>query len=252
MKAFKLTFFLAFVWGIGLAQSRQALDSIKHQLAIAKQDTSRVLILVDLCNSYRNSNIDSSVMYGQQALAMSQSIKFFRGEARASYTIGITYRILGDIPKSLEIVFKGLHIAEDNQYAYETIRCLIVIGGLYDDLKDYSKAISYYQRDRKISIATQIENWEATSELLIGRDYRNLNQLDSALSYEQKAYRKFSFLKFADSHVSLFTEMGSTQFKLGNHRLAFAYLHKSIQIGQMRNDRGFSSIASLQYRGDAA
>ena len=86
MKAFKLTFFLAFVWGIGLAQSRQALDSIKHQLAIAKQDTSRVLILVDLCNSYRNANVDSSVMYGQQALAMSQSIKFFRGEARAAYS----------------------------------------------------------------------------------------------------------------------------------------------------------------------
>ena len=243
MKAFKLTFFLAFVWGIGLAQSRQALDSIKHQLAIAKQDTSRVLILVDLCNSYRNANVDSSVMYGQQALAMSQSIKFFRGEARAAYNIGITYRILGDIPKSLEISFKGLQIAEDKQYAYETIRSLLVIGTLYYDLKDYSKALSYCQRARKISIATQNEVWAANSENNIGRSYINLNQLDSALSYEQKAYRRFSFLKSADSQPTLFTNLGSTQFKLGNYRLAFQYLHKSIQRNQKYNDPRFGSLA---------
>ena len=243
MKAFKLTFLLAFAWGIALAQSRQALDSIKHQLAIAKQDTSRVLILVDLCDSYRNSNADSSLMYGQQALTMSQSIKFLRGEARAAFTIGITYRILGDIPKSLETLFKGLQIAEDKQYPYETIRSLFIIGTLYFDLKDYSKAISYYQLARKISIATQNKNWEANSEVNIGSSYNKMNQLDSALSYEEKAYRRFSFLKLADSHSSLFKAMGSTQFKLGNHRLAFAYLHKSIQIGQKKNEPRFISAA---------
>ena len=243
MKAFKLTFLLAFAWGIALAQSRQALDSIKHQLAIAKQDTSRVLILVDLSESYRNSNTDSSLMYGQQALTMSQSIKFLRGEARAAFNLGINYRILGDIPKSLETLFKGLQIAEDKQYPYETMRCLSVIGTLYYDLKDYSKAISYFQLARKTSIAAQNEELEATSEQVIGSSYNKMNQLDSALNYEQKAYRKFGFLKLADSHTSLFREMGSTQFKLGNHRLAFEYLHKNIQRNQKYNDHRFGSSA---------
>ena len=112
MKVFKLTFLLAFTYSICIAQSIHDLDSAKHLLAIAKHDTNRVLISVGLCDLYRNSNVDSSVIYGQKALTMAQSIRFLRGEARALFTLGITNRVLGDIPKALELSFKGLQIAE--------------------------------------------------------------------------------------------------------------------------------------------
>ena len=131
---------------------------------------------------------------------------------------------------------------KNEQYSDETIRCLLLIGTLYIDLKDDTKAISYFQQARERGVATGKVFLVAQSELLIGGSYQNINQLDSAWSYEEKAYNQFKILKIADIHQILYMHLGATQFKLGNHRTALEYLHKSIQINQKANVHRYASL----------
>ena len=44
--------FLAFTCSIGFAQTKEAVDSLQHQLAIAKDDTSRINAQIALCLLY--------------------------------------------------------------------------------------------------------------------------------------------------------------------------------------------------------
>ena len=59
IKIFTLTILLAFTCSIGFTQTKEAVDSLQHQLAIAKDDTSRINAQIALCLLYRLGNTDS-------------------------------------------------------------------------------------------------------------------------------------------------------------------------------------------------
>ena len=74
VKRFTFTLLLVLACSIGVTQTIQKIDSLKHKLVIAKEDTSRVLIMLRLCSEYDLSNLDSGIRYGQQALMLAQHI----------------------------------------------------------------------------------------------------------------------------------------------------------------------------------
>ncbi|MEO5581140.1 MAG: two-component sensor histidine kinase, partial [Saprospiraceae bacterium] len=243
MKIFVLTFCLALAWNIGYTQEDQIIDSLKHELFIATADSTRVMIMASMSNRYIFSNSDSTLMYGQRALNLAQQIKFLKGEARALFSLAVALRIQGDLPKALEMQFKGLQIAEDKHYLLEIGRCLMGIGGIYDDLKDYPKMISFFQRAQAIYIATHNEASAVINALGIAEYYRLNNHLDSALSILQKVYNKINLLYDIGTQGRFFMEMGVLQFELGNHHTAFEHLRKSIQLLHLDNNHRLSAIA---------
>ena len=149
IKIFTFTFLLAISCCVVLAQNKFT-DSLMHQLSQSKEDTTRVLVMADLCYFYRYTNIDSSVFYGQNALALAQKIEFKRGEADALNKLGLAWREKGDLPKSLELEFKALKIAQENNYERETRNCFRRIGHVYMDLNDYPNAVGYSLQGLKI------------------------------------------------------------------------------------------------------
>src|SRR5690242_1975840 len=134
IKAATIIMLLAFIGSIGLSQiggTDQLRDSLKHELAVTKDDTSRVLIMADIGNAYWTNNFDSLSRYGNKALALAQRIHFSRGEVSALNALGRGLQSEGDYPKSLEYLYRGLHIAEKKNYVFETAVCYAWIGTTY-------------------------------------------------------------------------------------------------------------------------
>lgn len=100
--------------------SQNLIDSLKHQLRIAKHDTARVLIMADIAFNDFVSNPQSSKLYTQKAIELSKKIKFSKGELKALSIMGLIIREEGDLSKSLELQLKSLKIAEENNYPLET------------------------------------------------------------------------------------------------------------------------------------
>ena len=105
-------------------------NNYKQQLSLVKEDSSRVLMMSYLSLHYGIWNPDSGAVYGQKALILAKQIKFRRGEAIAYQTLGNFYRLKGDLPKALALLFKALQIAEKEQYLHELGRCLNRIGNV--------------------------------------------------------------------------------------------------------------------------
>ncbi len=215
------------------AQIRHNIDSLKNKLQQSNADSSRVIILSSLSYVYRNTDLDTSIMYGEQALQLAQKIKFPRGESRALHTLASTERIQGDIPLAMETALKGLQLATAGHYPYEMAKCLNLLGITYQELNDDVKAMDYLQQAYKIYSATVDKKESIEMGILlesnIGGLYKQRNQLDSAAYYLQKAYKKAEAVQ-SEGVGSLTSHLGDLEFRLGHRQAALDYSLEAIQL----------------------
>ncbi len=223
----------------------KSLDSLKHELAIVTNDTSRVFIMIDLIWFYRYTNPDSSLFYSDKAIELTHKIGFIDGEIQVLAFTCLIWQGLGNLPKALEIGFNALNLAEKNHIVGE-VRGIPLgnIGYVYFELKDYPKAMSYFQQ-----MKTLFENTHHSFVgygfvcMDIGIVYEATNQLDSALFYLQKSLYYFNQSENgADPHV--FRSLGNTYFKLGNHQLALNYYQESLKMAIKNKDYRSSSLSN--------
>jgi two-component system NtrC family sensor kinase len=238
-KAFALGIILSLAWSIAFTQTKEAIDNLHHQLAIAKDDTSRIKVQAYLCLLYRLGNTDSSIFYGQQALKSAQRINYLRGEILALGFMSITMEQMGNLPKALEMAFKALQIAKTNNLECEA--ALNAIGETYIILKDYPKALSYLQKQK--SVCEAIGNIEALAYAKkdIAVAFEEMNQLDSALYYEQLAIQDFR--KTGREEPQTYETLGNIEMKSGNNTEALNFYQKGLQIAIKNNERRASAGA---------
>ncbi|MEP7228878.1 MAG: tetratricopeptide repeat protein [Ginsengibacter sp.] len=227
---------------LAIAQSLHTIDSLKIELANAREDTSKIDILINLNSNFWSSQSDSALKYGEEALRLAKLTSDLAREALALQRIGGTYGNLGNYPKSFEFYFKAMEINENISNPDQTINCLASIGTSYELSNNYPAALRYYQKALKRSIA-QRPGWIPLLQKFIGIAYRKANQIDSAFFYMQKAITSNDTLKNAFLEQSLFTEMGIIQFKMGNRENAFHYVHQNISINENESDHRSLSTA---------
>src|SRR5213596_3585575 len=86
-------------------------DSLIHELSIAKTDSSRLNILYSLIT---NSDIgsDSSLYYASLALRLAQQLGDKEKEIDIFFVLNLSYAVLGNTAKAVEMDLKGLDIAK--------------------------------------------------------------------------------------------------------------------------------------------
>ncbi len=118
-------------------------DSLKQELANAKEDTNKVQLLVDLSSIYGWSYPDSGILYPQQALQLAQKLNFARGEIGA----------YGTTLKRADAIVKGMlqhsrksegikELTDINALADEYLR--LSYHGLRAKAKDFNAEIKTY------------------------------------------------------------------------------------------------------------
>ncbi len=232
IKYFTTTILLLFICGTTFSQvggTGQLRDSLKHELAIAKNDTSRVLIMAELASAYNGFFSDSINMYGNKALELAQQIAFFRGEASALNALGGGFQLQGDYPKSLEHLYRALKIAEEKNYIFETAVCYSFIGNAYWFLGDYSKGVYFTKKSQDLfkGIINKhgVSEWMLFNILVIGQSYLEYD-LDSSHTYLSKHYEATMHNKFW--HPVALYSLGDCLFRQGDHETSFKYVRESI------------------------
>ena len=239
-KSITLTIFLAYISCIVFAQPNTAnlpIDSLKHQLVTAKNDTSRVLILSYLCNAYKDYDYDSVAVYAKRGLALARQIGYSEGEITVLYSWQNVFENHGDIPGSLELNFKALGIAEQKRYTSQIALGYNNIGSDYWDLQDYPKAIAYFKKALFVNNNTpntfETRFVHVNSLLSMGDAYSEMNRLDSAFFYVNKVYQE----TLNDTwHPAVLLYFGDVLFKMGDHEKGFAYLHQSVTLNEKNKD----------------
>jgi signal transduction histidine kinase len=242
----------AFTCSVGITQNKYT-DSLNRKLILAKDDTSRVLLMSDLSFFYRYSNLDSSAFYANRALALAEQVKFLRGKANALDILGLVVREKGDLPKSLDLQFSALKIAEDNNFRTEKSNCLRRIGLVYLDLKDFSRALSYFQNALKIFLLINDKRGEFGTYILLADAYQQKKESESAdtyqrrkdsvlaLYYGQKSLEKIVYNE--DFAPEIYRTFGDIRVMQGNYQSALSSYREGIRVGLLLND--FRAISHI-------
>ncbi len=241
MKKLTLTTLFILFYYIGFSQNKELINTLKQQLALEKQDTSRVMLLCEIGYKYRNFNADSGIIYIEQGFSLAKKIKFLRGEARALGLIGGSERVKGNLIQSLDMSYKCLDIAEKNGFLLEKARVINTIGLIYRDMNKTHLALENHKKS--LQIFDEIHDEENTANLFnnISMVYLQLNQLDSALYYCTKAHKApwYENKKVRQNFQYTFhlLSLGDIYKKLGNNQLALAYYLQGLREGDKEDSR---------------
>ncbi len=239
-----LSVLTAFLWSVSFAQNHD-IDSAKQELSITRQDTTRVIAMIWLCNRYNVSNTDSAMFYGQEALKLAREINFKKGEIRALAFISKVQNTIGDLPSALSLAFESLKLAQTNQLPLEAKWPFIFISEVYSSLNNYPNALFY--RLKSLGIAKEVNDKSSMriEQIRVGIIYEQMNQLDSASFYLKQVYPGFHQANEDIFTPSLFIGLARIQTKLGNKRVALNYYDTAAQLANRQHNHFDLSLAFI-------
>jgi two-component system, NarL family, sensor kinase len=182
-----------------------------------KEDTNKVNLLIDI--SWEMANYDSSKteFYIQEALSISQKIKYNDGIKDAYNCYGNLYEATNNFPKSLVFYNKELvWMQEHNDKAI--YKLYQNIGNLYASWEKHDSALMYYDKGFEICKKNNDKKGLAIAYNCYGTFYANKGELDKSIQYlimglkEKEALNDTNGVAIGKSNLSvLFKEVGKLE-----------------------------------------
>ena len=187
----KILFLVALViagHSITFAQ-KSKVDSFRKAYQKNKQDSTLALLLVERSSSdFLTTDVDSGMISARQALEISRRIGFKKGEVRAKSAMAVFLNISGDLPGSLKVTFEALPEAIRIKEMRVVASCYNTRGLTYSTLKDHKKSLDNYYSFLHITEQNHYGDLYTVALNNIARQYLDMNRLDSAAWFNQKAY----------------------------------------------------------------
>ncbi len=168
-------------------QIAQIIDSLENILRINPDDDSnRVNLLIAKGNFFMYTNPVEGLKYTEEALTLSESMKWPYGSARAYRQIGAIQYVLADFPKSIEFGLKALKSAESLNDKRFNAGVYNNLGNVYMEFGEYDKAQANFEKLLIVSRELNMKLEEATALLNIGLLYlKKTELLNSRIFFRQ-------------------------------------------------------------------
>jgi signal transduction histidine kinase len=266
-----ILFFILFVALPKLVGQQNYIDSLKHELKIAQNDTLKLFHFFLLSRAYEETKPDSALFYAKNELTLAQKLKLRLSEAIALNDMAYSLKNMGNYPASLKTLLSAKEIAEDTRveekilphiYSHwkgfkedpvtpRIIRRQILglthlgLGLLYETLNIYEKGLSYDLESKQNFEEAGNVYYLSMINMILGRVYLSLNQKDSALIFQQKAYNLTIEAGYKENLGGIFLNLGRTYLAMGNRKLASEYFRKAVTASRENNYLRGMAVANL-------
>ncbi len=223
-KIYFLCFFLMLSHIKIISQSNYR-DSLRHNLASAKEDANKVETLFFLSNSYLFTYADTSAAYAKQGLQLAQKIDYVPGEVSCMNMLCVSLANLGNFPSSLDFGFKGLALAENLHDTRLIIFSNVALMNCYRKQEDYKEALIFgYKAKSLFTTPYSDTNQVSVVFFILGSIYEKIDQPDSALFYAEKSYQ------LSKESSEIFQVLGEIHARLKHTDLALNYYRGGISV----------------------
>ena len=220
--------------------SQRTLDSLQQELSIAAQDTSRVLIIMQLCTFYQFSKPDSALFYAYKGLALSRQIKFAKGEANILQHMATAEGTLGNDSRALQLILQGIKVADEGNIVDIKGILMMQLGQLYRRSNNFEKTLSLLRESKVLLDLVRDSAFSAIAQNYIGETFLAMNRLDSAQVYAESAHELSVPLRRPWVTYRVLLTLGQIQQAKGNYDLALGYFRQSLATTVTR--RGFYNV----------
>jgi tetratricopeptide (TPR) repeat protein len=211
-------------------QSRPV-DSLLQKLAVEKSEDKKVDLIVSLFLTGLDKDPYLTIQTGQAVLKQAQENNDLIKEASAYCILATGYRISGNPIRGLQLQQKALQLAEKANNFSVLAMVKNQMGHTYRDREEWENAFKIYSSAQDDAVRGKNEVIKIWPVMNLGVCYLNLNKLDSALRYLQRAYESSMTINKWDVPYMLWN-LGSVHSKLSNALLAVSYFKMAIQISE--------------------
>lgn len=213
------------------------LDSVK---VAAKQqsDTTQVITLLLISESYQHYYPDSALSYAQRAFEKAERLQYDKGIFYSLINIHKALYALGNYALDIDYAFKAQAIGRRINSPFSLAWSNGMLGDCYYNLGEYDTALHYYRkviRIAEVSVSPDLHAiYSNFTRVLI-----QLNRLDSALFYAKKGYNLYYETHppddKQDDHYSrsfMFRFLGDAYAASHLHDSALLYYRKSLPYSE--------------------
>ena len=137
------TFIFLFSVCVGSAQAQHALDSLAIQLRGAKNDSVRLMILIQLSREAEYSDYSKCRHYAEEASTMASKLNADWAYGKLYFRLAFLETMEGDYAEALNFDLRCSKIYEKNRDSINLANSYIDVGSDYRDLGEYDEAYFY-------------------------------------------------------------------------------------------------------------
>lgn len=201
-------------------------------------DTIKVIHLNELSWEYKNrGSYDTSFLYGNIALQLSQQLNFKSGTAVAYNNLRSAHYNRGNYPQAIEYALKALKIYEDLKDKQGIANILNSIAGVYWNQGDYKKALDYDFKALKIYKELKNKNTIAASLINIGNIYLTEGDYSKAIDYYFKGLKIAEEVENKQWQVNALTGVGNIYDQQKDYPKALGYLLSALEMAEKLGDK---------------
>jgi tetratricopeptide (TPR) repeat protein len=234
----RITFLISILGTTVCVKAQTSLiDSLKGTLLTEKEDTNTAKKLLTISVRYgQRADYDSSLVYAQKALDLSQGLKYRYGLASAYSTFAIIYKERANYPLSLENNFVALKIREEMGDKRLIAASLNNIATVYKELKDLPKALEYNQRSLKLKEEIHDDYGIAASLNNIATIVKAQGKLKEALDYNERALAIREKIKDEPGIALSLNNIGNVYGEWKEYEKAITYQLRAFKIRKEMGD----------------
>ncbi len=234
MSRFLLTFFLLSLQLV-YAQPDATMDSLLKALAVAKEDTNKVLTLITTGQYVEYNNLEEAKFYYLQAKRLSEKLKYTMGVLKYYSNYTAVLNIQARFDSALILTKDALKIANGFGNEERIIIAQQNLSATYSYLQDYESALQYLFPS--VDYFEKTKN-DARLNLVydnLGVIYRETKQYDKALEYHQKGLAIARKAGNSYDIANVLSNLGNAYTSLKKYDTALATMHESLAIAKRDN-----------------
>ena len=229
------------------SQNKKA-DSLQNVLnQYQKKDTIRVNLLNTIGFEYWISNANQSINFGQQALDLSKTLNYAKGQATAQRIIGVAHWAQGNQNEALRFLTHSQQEFQKLKDDEGIANTMLNIGMVYADLKEYDRALENYNNAIDYFTALGLKGRIATTFTKMGTVFLEQDRFYDAKEYISNALKIHKENDFTYGIAEAHNRLGILYIKNKEFAQAKYHIERSITTGKSIDDRDGITSNLIQY-----
>jgi signal transduction histidine kinase len=187
----QLFFIISIFIPIATFSSNSKIDSLKHLLKNANNDTSKVILYDKIINEIYSENIDTALFYAQNALKLSEYINWNEGKVITCNKLSMCF-INRSLPDSAMLyVNLAISFNDSHKFKKELSESFMFKADIFKDIQQFDSMFLYY--DLAMNVANEYSFNENVAKVFnsLANYYEQTAQFELALNSYLKALEIF-------------------------------------------------------------
>ena len=225
-------------------------DSLYKLLSASAKDTGRVMLLLQIADTYETNNQDSAIYYLERSKQLSDNLEFKMGIYIYNEQSSIVSFTKGDYILAMQQSNKALDIAREMSDSSLILNMLVNTGIVYQYLGQYDAQLDYSLQAFSIIERTHQNEKIASMYHNIANAYLNIKQYRKAVDYCLLALKSQQMNKSSIYLNRLYASLAQGYASLSLTDSAFYYYKIAIMESEKSNDK-YAEAAIYGYMASA-